>query len=538
MVKVEEPSSRCAGMGQASDWTERHRPRSEQLLEGNEVQRRKIRAWLDEWQNGTPKKKAILLIGPPGVGKTTVARAIAEDMGWNVIELNASDARNAAAIRKAATSGATHRSLFHDPNAPPSRTLILLDEVDHLSGGLRQVSQERIERAMDSDDDRPGSTLSGDSGGKAELLRLLDQTKQPVILACNEEMGLWGKNSSWRSTRDRFTRHLIKINFVRASDEALRRIARRVLREEGVEFEEAAIDALASTNHGDLRALVRDLQVLATGLAGGALTPAMVHAHAKASQRDVSVEIFPGLDRLYRERNSESASTLIRTIDKDPSEFLNWVHWNNASLFTHGPSIRRGSSSLIQADRAMMGRFLNTAHRSTYWTQHLTALAASTANAVPLEGKIFPSYPHYLRRTAPVGRGSIVEKLAELVGANKATTRDEFLHPLFVLSQDESPLGDSSLFDVSLNLGLSGEEHLSLAGLAKTRRSSKVLLKDYEAAEEAYKDTLLAREKEEREAKRGLVKPTITDVPTESVEPVEHSDDEETGPSPGQMTLF
>ena len=102
VVKVEEPSSGCVRMGQASDWTERHRPRSEQLLEGNEVQRRKIRAWLDEWQNGTPKKKGILLIGPPGVGKTTVARAVAEDMGWNVIELNASDARNAAAIRKAA----------------------------------------------------------------------------------------------------------------------------------------------------------------------------------------------------------------------------------------------------------------------------------------------------------------------------------------------------------------------------------------------------------------------------------------------------
>ena len=107
---------------------------------------------------------------------------------------------------------------FSTTQTSPSRTLVLLDEVDHLSGGLRQVSQERIERAMAGDDERPGSTLSGDSGGKAELLRLLEQTKQPVILACNEEMGLWGRNSSWRSTRDRFTKHLLKINFVRAND--------------------------------------------------------------------------------------------------------------------------------------------------------------------------------------------------------------------------------------------------------------------------------------------------------------------------------
>ena len=539
-MKVDEPSTASSTMAQLSDWTERHRPNSEQLLEGNEVQRRKIRAWLDEWQNGSPKKKAILLIGPPGVGKTTVARAIAEDMGWNVIELNASDARNAAAIRKAATSGATHRSLFHDPTAPPSRTLILLDEVDHLSGGLREVSQSRIEKAMSGEDESPGATLRGDSGGKAELLRLLDQTKQPVILACNEEMGLWGRNSSWRSTRDRFTKHLLKINFVRANDEALRRIARRVLREEGIAFDEKAIDALAQTNHGDLRALVRDLQVLSTGLNGATLTAAMVHAHIEASQRDVNVEIFPGLDRLYRERDSEVAASLIRTIDKDPSEFLNWVHWNNASLFTHAPSIRRGARTLLQADRAMMGRFLNTAHRSTYWTQHLTALAASTANAVPLQGRIFPSYPNYLRRRGATGRGSIVEKLANLCGTNQATTREEFLQPLFALMQDDRPLGDSTDFDISIGLGLSGEEHLSLAGLAKTRRSSKALLKSYDEAETAHKEAVAAQ----KAALKGQVvaevqaPPPIIEQqpPNKNVEPPTQEEDD--GPPPGQMKLF
>ena len=36
-------------MSGASDWTERHRPTSEHQLEGNDVQRRKIREWLDGW---------------------------------------------------------------------------------------------------------------------------------------------------------------------------------------------------------------------------------------------------------------------------------------------------------------------------------------------------------------------------------------------------------------------------------------------------------------------------------------------------------
>ena len=97
-------------------------------------------------------------------------------------------------------------------------------------------------------------SLKGDSGGKAELLNLLAETRQPVILACNEIMGLWGRGSTWSSTRDRFTKHLLTITFDRASDEALRRIARRVLREENLEFDDAALEALVDNNPGDLRA--------------------------------------------------------------------------------------------------------------------------------------------------------------------------------------------------------------------------------------------------------------------------------------------
>ena len=118
-------------------------------------------------------------------------------MGWNVIELNASDARNAASIRKAATKGATHRSLFFNPEDNDKKTLILIDEVDHLSGGLRSVSESRINDAIKVNLDSSETVqLKGDTGGKAELLKLLAETKQPVILACNEVMELWDKSSN------------------------------------------------------------------------------------------------------------------------------------------------------------------------------------------------------------------------------------------------------------------------------------------------------------------------------------------------------
>ena len=473
------------GAERVEDWTERYRPKSERHLEGNEAQRKRIRQWLQQWGEGKPEKVGILLTGPPGVGKTSIALAIAADMGWDVIELNASDERNAAALRRAATSGATHFTFGLDGSFTTDETrhsLILIDEVDHLGGSFRATSEKRITStiAARSEDEDNVNELRGDTGGKAELLRLLQISKQPVILTCNDPMRLWGRGRGWRTARDRFSRLAEIIQFRRASPTALRRIANRVIAAEDITADSSAVDRLVSANPGDIRALVRDLQAISS-------TSEHLDADAVVSQvsmgvRDLQIDLFPGLDQLYRIQSANEAAELGRILDKSPEELVAWVAWNNASIFRQRANQARGMQTLASADQALFVRYSNLAYRSSYWGGNLGALAANIASDEVPPDRISLSFPEFLRRgNEPWRRGSIVERLAETCGASQQAVREELWPPLRAVSS--SAIGARPRdFSLSLALNLSAEDHLALHGLPASAAKSKEIAAAYEAA--------------------------------------------------------
>ncbi|MCD6263420.1 AAA family ATPase, partial [Candidatus Bathyarchaeota archaeon] len=189
--------------------SERFRPRTLREVVDNREALRRFLAWLRSWRGGPPRRRSAFLYGPPGVGKTSAVEAVANDLGFDLIEVNASDYRTAKRIETILGRASSQiRTLFG------RRRMILFDEVEGLSG------QE-------------------DRGGVRAILSLIRGTASPIVLVAT------GSPEMWEDRLSPLMRvsELIEFRPIPFQDVVER--LREICREVGVEAEEEALELIA-----------------------------------------------------------------------------------------------------------------------------------------------------------------------------------------------------------------------------------------------------------------------------------------------------
>ncbi|CEP12140.1 hypothetical protein [Parasitella parasitica] len=135
-----------------------------------------------------PEKKILLMSGPPGFGKTTLAHVIAKQAGYNIIEVNASDDRTGEVVKSKIKSSLEHQAIVRNVNVKEEKremamsskpNLLIIDEIDGASAGGGQDSfiKQLVQIATAEIDD--GKKKTDKKKGPKPLLR-------PIICICND----------------------------------------------------------------------------------------------------------------------------------------------------------------------------------------------------------------------------------------------------------------------------------------------------------------------------------------------------------------
>ncbi|ELZ16847.1 replication factor C large subunit [Haloterrigena salina JCM 13891] len=367
-----------------TDWTEKYRPTTLSEVRGNNKARDKLEEWAESWDD---HRDAVIVHGSPGVGKTSAAHALAGDMGWPVMELNASDSRGADVIERVAGEASKSGTLT---GGEAGRRLVILDEADNFHG-------------------------NADYGGSAEVTRVVKDANQPIVLVANE---FYDMSQSLRNSCE-------TIEFRDVSKRSIVPVLRDICRREDIEFEEEALEKIAEDTSGDLRSAVNDLQAVAEE------AERLTVEDVVTGQRDTTEGIFDFLDALIKEEDAEGALRASYDVDENPDEMLNWIEDNVPKDYA-GAELADAYEFLANADR-WLGRVRATQDYS-YWryaTDNMTAGVAASRRE-PKGGWTRygpPSYWSKLGRTKGTRntRDAIAERIAEREGTSVATARREIL---------------------------------------------------------------------------------------------------------------
>ncbi|MFB6166080.1 MAG: replication factor C large subunit [Haloarculaceae archaeon] len=372
-----------------TDWTEKYRPSALAEVRGNDKARDALQEWAETWDD---HREAVIVHGSPGIGKTSAAHALANDMGWDRVELNASDSRTKDDIERLAGRAAQNTTL-----GGSGRQLIIVDEADNFHGNV-------------------------DRGGARAVTGIVKSAGQPMVLIANDyyEMGNGLRNACQ------------EIEFRDVGKRSIVPVLRDVCRQEDIAFESDALDQIAQTNSGDLRGAINDLQALAEG------RDELRAEDVVTGERDRTSGVFEYLDTVIKNADAETALKASYDVDETPDDLINWIE-DNVPKDYHGPELARAYDFLANADK-WLGRVRATQNYS-FWRYAADDMTAGVAAARQEDKGGWtrygpPSYWSKLGRSRGTRnkRDYVARQIAEAGGVSMSTARREIMPHLAAMT--------------------------------------------------------------------------------------------------------
>ncbi|XP_018567232.1 replication factor C subunit 1 [Anoplophora glabripennis] len=348
-AKIEIPNS-------ALTWTEKYKPKDIKSIigqQGDNSNMNKLKKWLQNWyRNQQPevrKKiprpspwaknddgayyKAALLSGPPGVGKTTTATLISKELGFDVVEFNASDTRS--------------KRLLHEEVAQ----LLSTNTIAGFAAGKKTTDKKRV-LLMDEVDGMAGNE---DRGGIQELINLIKSTHIPVICMCNDR-----NHQKMRS----LVNYCFDLRFNKPRAEQIRGAMMSICFKEGINISPNALTELIQGAGCDIRQTLNHLSMWSA--ADKNLSPEMVRKEAKAAKKDTVLGPWEVVKLVFSkdEQKNMSLSDKLRLFFYDYSLGPLFVQENYLNVTPSCDSKEFMKRASLAADAISVGDIIDSRIRS------------------------------------------------------------------------------------------------------------------------------------------------------------------------------